>query len=154
MADEINGRDLGRVIGVSPGHVTKLTQRGVLQKTPSGRYALGASVQAFIQHERDRAKPSPVEAARARVQNAKAAREERREAQARGELVEIETGSQLLREICAMFVSELDGLPARLTRDRSELKRIAVECGDLRERIWRKLRAGIAEIEQELAKPQ
>ncbi len=122
----VSAAELGLVLGVSDRWVRDLTKQGVLSKSGRGRYRLGESVRAHLAHRLETEVGGAVrkidakqdyERERARKLKLQNDREE-------GLLVPIEDASAALDQIVGVINSDLAGVPARITDDVAERRRI------------------------------
>ncbi len=122
----VSAAALGAVLGVTERWVRELTKQGVLRRSGRGRYPLGASVRAHLAHRletevggaiRKNDPKQDFERERARKFKLQNDREE-------GLLVPVEDASAALDQIVGVIKTDLAGIPARLTGDVAERRRI------------------------------
>lgn len=125
--EEISVKFLAQVLGVTERWVQQLEKQGVLTKTGRGRYDLAASVQAYIafkvESEVARVTPevtSPGE--RVKVERARKLQLENDERERR--LVQMPDAVAALDAIVGPLRADLSGVPARVTDDVAERRRI------------------------------
>jgi len=130
----VSAAEVGELFGLTPRRVQQLVGEGVLPKPPKrGRYELHATVRAYVQHLQARIEQGeggPVTAIEtARLRAAQAEERERRNAEARGELVSLEETQQAIAEVLAALVQSLSTLKARKAEElaaESDPRRVVV----------------------------
>lgn len=104
-----SAQELGALVGISSRSVRELAERGVIQRSPAGRYDLAASVAAYCAHLREMAAArgggSSLTQERERAARERADQLALKNAQTRRELVPAAevaaTWSQILRDVRA-----------------------------------------------------
>lgn len=114
-----------QLIMVTPRWVQKLTKDGWIPKSERGRYSLIGVVQGYINFLKDEARRASKSAADSRVRDARAREIELRVARQQADLIPYAEHVAILDEILGHIRAEMEGAPARITRDlgiRDELK--------------------------------
>lgn len=122
-----------QLIMVTPRWVQKLAKDGWIPKAERGRYSLIGVVQGYINFLKDEARRASKSAADSRVRDARAREIELRVARQQADLIAYAEHVAILDEIIGHIRAEMDGAPARITRDltvRQELQGIIHDCLD------------------------
>ncbi|WP_409560204.1 hypothetical protein [Hyphomicrobium sp. MC8b] len=125
--DEVSVTDLGKVLGVGERWVQQLDAQGILTKSARGRYPLAASVQAYTQFkvESEVARAIPEETSAGERVKAERARKLKLENDERELLlVAMPEALTALDVIVGPLKAGLAGVPARVTDDIAERRRI------------------------------
>ncbi|WP_024275975.1 hypothetical protein [Hyphomicrobium sp. 802] len=125
--DEVSVTDLGKVLGVGERWVQQLDAQGILTKSARGRYPLAASVQAYtlfkVESEVARAIPEETSAGeRVKAERARKLKLENDERELL--LVAMPEALTALDVIVGPLKAGLAGVPARVTDDIAERRRI------------------------------
>ena len=145
----VNGEVIASFLGLSLERVRQLAEAGVIPRQAKGKFPLRPCVLAYCNWTRDEARKTNKSAASSRVQDRRTrlldiqiAREEQR-------LIETDEAIAVVDEIVATFRGELQGLPARVTRDAGlrssmehEIDRICGTVANLLEERGNALRQG------------
>lgn len=124
--DTITLAGLRRLTGAEPCEIESLIASGAIP-TPEGReqvVPMIEAVQSYLAHLRDTARTASASAAMARARDARAEASELALAVSRRDLIpdgEAETAADFL---CGVIVEKIGGLPARVTRDLCDRRRI------------------------------
>ena len=121
--DELSGTEAAALLNMSPRHLNRLAREGWFEKNAAGKYVAMDIVHDYARFRDDREKQMTRLAGDNRVRDARARDIEIRTAER--EKVLIRTGAcfEIIDEVVGMLRSELDGLPARLTRDQKERRK-------------------------------
>ncbi|HRD76830.1 MAG TPA: hypothetical protein PK264_12995 [Hyphomicrobiaceae bacterium] len=127
VREEISVKRLAEVIGVGERWLQQLETQGVIAKTRHGRYLLAESVQAYIKFKVDsevaRVTPSETNAGeRVKEERARKLKLENDEKELR--LVQTPDAVAALDAIVGPLVADLAGVPAKVTSDVAERRRI------------------------------
>ena len=145
---EVDQTTIGKILGLTPRWIRQLTAENVIKKNGRGKYPVAASVQAYVawvKAAQQRAAPSD---AKERLLQARAKSIELQNAEREHRLVDTEEAIGALDEIVGIFRSEMDGLPARLTRDLDERKIVEQAVDAIGHRAADKLEQRAAELRQ------
>ena len=143
---EVDQTTLGKILGLTPRWVRQLTTDGVIRSNGRGKYSVAASVQGYVawtKAAQQRAAPSD---AKERLLEARAKSIELQNAEREHRLVDTEECIAVLDEIVGTYRTELDGLPARLTRDLDDRKQIASVVDAISNRVCDKFEQRAAEL--------
>jgi phage terminase Nu1 subunit (DNA packaging protein) len=119
----VNPTALSKHLGVSRQYVEKLARDGVIERRPEGFDQDQARLQ-YLAWLRDPHRRSARAEADAELRRLKTLALQLKIEQEQGQLVEHSAMTEIIDEICGLVRSELAGLPARLTRDLQERRRI------------------------------
>lgn len=137
---------LAELFGVTTRQTRNLLEGAKVKPLSRGSWPLAAAVRAVLGHAREAREPDALAAARARVLNAKAQAQEIALARQERELIPIEDANFVMDELVATVRGELDGLPARITRDIELRRKIEAELHAAQKRMVAKLKDAAAEI--------
>jgi phage terminase Nu1 subunit (DNA packaging protein) len=145
---EVVSEIVGEILGLTGRRVRQLTEEGVMAKNGRGKYPVLASIKAYIkwlQAAQQRNAPSDAREAvlHERARSLRLQNDEREH-----RLVDTEEVIAVLDEIVGIFRSEMDGLPARLTRDLDERKIVQEAVDAIGHRAADKLEQRAAELRQ------
>ena len=113
---EVGPEVLARALSVTPRHIPRLANAGVVKRLPSGGYDLVESVRAYVEKmDTDRkAKSGTYEAAKLKEKEAKARLAQLEADEREGKLLELSLVQQTCGNICTAFTNRLanfgDGL--------------------------------------------
>lgn len=117
IAGAISLADAAKLVGRSKQWVNTLEREGWVKKEGRGLYRLTELVQGYARYLTEQRKSASKNAAQTRLQEARAAAIEQRTARDEHLLIDTNEAIAVLDEIIGGLRSELDGLPARWTRD-------------------------------------
>ena len=132
---EVSGKTLASVLGLTDRWVRNLEKQGVFSRVGRGQYDLTSCVPAYIEW---RVKAEAAKAAQPsgdRVRDARAAEIERRMAREDRDIIALDEAMAAFEDATGAFVQTLSGLPARITRNQGERRRIEVICDGERQRL-------------------
>ena len=135
----VSVEQLGLVLMVTGVWVRKLCRMGYIPAPVKGKVPLIAGVQGYIKSLKDEDRRSSKSAADNRVRDARAREIELRMAREEAELVPIDEAQALIQGYVGAVVSRLNGLPAQITRDINERRRIEAIVDAIREEMDEKL---------------
>ncbi|EAV44224.1 hypothetical protein SIAM614_03660 [Roseibium aggregatum IAM 12614] len=131
---------LAEILEVTDRQARNLLSDAGVKPTSRGKWPFAMSVRSILQHARKSREDSELSKAKAREINARARRHELSMAKAERELIPLEDFEVAFDEVLAAMRSEFVGLPARLTRDRTERTRFNGEVHASMARIAAKLK--------------
>lgn len=115
---------VAKLLQISDEWVRRLTAMGYLPKVARGRYNLVAAVQGYIRFLKEAEQKASKSAAENRVRDARAAEIERRMAREDREIVDLDEAMGCLEDISGLMLATLNSLPAMITRNPTERRRI------------------------------
>lgn len=130
-----------RLLMVTGDRVRQLIKSGYIERTGHGKTTLVSAVQGYIKslkdsHARDMRRNSQADA---RIREARAKTAELAAAAATREVIPQEDAVLAIEMLVSLFTQELDGLGARVTRDRALRGAIDGEAQEIRARLDRAL---------------
>ena len=123
---EVGPEVLARALSVTPRHIPRLANAGVVKRLPSGGYDLVESVRAYVEKmDTDRkAKTGTYEAAKLKEKEAKARLAQLEADEREGKLLELSLVQQTCGNICTAFANRLsnfgDGIAGILHQQNSD----------------------------------
>lgn len=142
---EINGGELAAIVGKSPRWIRRLTTDGILTKVDRGKYILGDSIQAYVEHiqggkEEDN-KPRYIDhkTEHERIKSEKAALEL---AQMRGELHDAGDVEAVMADMLTAFRQKILGIPSKLAPQLVEID----DVGTVKSRLTKELHEALSEL--------
>lgn len=132
MADQqdtglITLEQAGRLLMVGTEWVRRLIKEGYIPRPKPGRTTIVGAVQGYIKYLKDAHARTSKTAADSRVRDARAAEIELRNAERRRELIPVEDATAAMDFLVAEVREQLNGLPARVTRDLDLRRKIEAE---------------------------
>jgi hypothetical protein len=124
--------------GRSTQWVHQLTKGGFIAKEAHGSYTLVSLVRGVIAYYDDLQTKSSKTASASRATDARTREVELRIKERSRELIQIEDAKAEIAEWTSAFRAELQGLPARFTRDMTERRRLEQEIDGALERLSRR----------------
>lgn len=145
-AESVSSRELAAILRVTPRRIEQLVAEGLVVRIDRGRYDLVESVGRYCDSLRQTA-----ETATSTTANELAAERLKtirlRNAERERQLITLEESKTVVERMIGMFVSSLGGLPARISQDQRERRRIETITDQLRQELSDQFRA----IRNELA---
>lgn len=135
QAGTITTAQAARLLMVTEAWVRKLTRDGTIAKAARDRYNLVAVVQGYIRFLKDEERRSSKSAADNRVRDARAAEIERRMAREDRDLIMLDEAMAAYDFATGLYLTSISGLPARMTRNASERRRLEAICDGERQRL-------------------
>ncbi|MCK0206842.1 hypothetical protein MWN33_02220 [Starkeya koreensis] len=135
-ADEISN-----LLGCTARRARQIAAEANIRPAGRGAFPVALVVQAALAAARRERGGSDESRARAEFAKTRTAEIAQRRAERARELIPVEDAIAAVEHVVAVAVSELVGLPARLSRDRAERRRIDDECRGVRSRIAKRLAA-------------
>lgn len=129
MADEAQSGSItvaqaAKLLMISEDWVWRLAKKGYFTRVSPGRYNLVAVVQGYIRYLKDDERRSSKSAADSRVRDARAAEIERRMAREDRDLIMLDEAIEAYDFATGLFLESISGLPARMTRNAGERRRL------------------------------
>lgn len=129
----------GRLLMVSAEWVRRLINDGYIEKVAPGRVTIVGAVQGYIRYLKDEERKNTKTASASRAQDARAAEIELRIAERKRELIPLEDAIAAIDHVVGRVNDELGGLPARVTRDIEQRRKIETEVDEAKTRIAKSL---------------
>jgi hypothetical protein len=135
QAGTISTAQAARLLMVTEDWVRQLSRNGYIAKAARDRYNLVTAVQGYIRFLKDEERRSSKNAADSRVRDARAAEIERRMAREDRKLIMLDEAMDAYDFATGLYLQSLSGLPARMTRNASERRRLDTICDGERQRL-------------------
>lgn len=124
-----------RLVMLSNERIRQLVKDGYIPKPAKNSYPLVGVVQGYIRFLRDEDRRSSKTAAESGLKAARQREVEVRTAERERKLIDVTEHSDIVDELCGLFISGLASLPARVTRDVSMRRKVETECDAIRNDI-------------------
>ncbi len=135
IPDEVGTGEMASILGITTRRLGQLVMEGVLEKRGRGSFNVAESVQAFVDFkvraEVSRLAPSAANRLQERKEQLLAMRISRDERT----LIDLSEATDAVDAVVGTFLETLSILPARISRDPTERKRIETICDAERQRI-------------------
>ncbi len=128
-------KQVALLLMISEERVRQLAKMGFIPRAGGGRYNLVAAVQGYIKFLKDEERRTSKSASESRVKDARAAEIERRMAREDRKIIALEEAVWAADKMSGEFLRSISGLPARITRNPSERRRIESICDSERTRL-------------------
>jgi hypothetical protein len=119
------------VLKLTQPRLAQLEQQGFIARTSPGRWRLVDLVQGYVKFLKEETKRRTGTASLSRVQEARALEIEQRTARNSARTIELEDAVGLVDSVIGGIRADLNGLPARCTRDLDERVKLEVEINDV-----------------------
>ncbi|MEL4069581.1 hypothetical protein WKW50_05475 [Ochrobactrum sp. GPK 3] len=133
--DMITASAAAALLGVTTQWLRMLAANGYVPKAVRGKYPIVAVVQGYVKSLKDDDKRSNKSSSENRVRDARAAEIERRIAREDRKLIVLDEALTAFDEATGHFLQSLSGLPAAITRNLNERRRIETICDAERSRL-------------------
>ncbi|MBO6755739.1 MAG: hypothetical protein JJ902_05400 [Roseibium sp.] len=124
IPEQVGSAELARLLGVTTRRLNQLVDEGVIAKEGRGKFPVHQNVKAFIafklRTEFEKAAPSALE----RVQERREQLLARKLARDDRDTITLSEAIDVLDDVVGRFLQSLSGLPARISRDINERRRI------------------------------
>lgn len=138
----------GRLLKLTPERIRQLMKDGYIPRDKPGRVSLVGAVQGYVQFLKDLASKTTKTAADSRVRDARAQEIEMRNAERMRKLIPVEDASAALDHLLGVVNEQLNGLPARITRDLEQRRKIEAEVNAAKEKIAKALATSADVVEK------
>lgn len=125
----------GRLLMIGPDRVRQLVKAGYITKVKPNHTTIVSAVQGYIRFLKDEDRKDTQKGAAARATDARTREIELRIAERKRDLIPQEDAKAVVAQLTAMVKAEFTGLPARMTRDMAERRRLENEIDASFERI-------------------
>lgn len=133
--DLITASAAASLLGVTTQWLRMLAADGHIPKAVRGKYPIGAVVQGYVKSLKEDDKRSNKNSSENRVRDARAAEIERRMARDDRKLIALDEALTAFDEATGHFLQSLSGIPAAITRNLNERRRIETICDAERSRL-------------------
>lgn len=131
----VNTEQAARLLMIGGERVRQLAKEGWIARIERDRYHLVDVVQGYLRYRNSEDRRASKTGADARVREARAEEINLRVGQRSGNLMEHAEHVAMIHELCGMVRAELGGLPARITRELVERRKIEQAIYELLERL-------------------
>lgn len=135
QSDLITFEVAGRLLMIGPERVRQLVKAGYITRPKNGYTTIVSAVQGYIRFLKDEDRKDTKKGAASRATDARTREIELRIAERQRDLIPQEDARAVVAQIAAMMKAEFVGLPARLSRDVAERRRMEQEIDASFERI-------------------
>lgn len=135
-----------KLIMLSGERIRQLVKAGYIPKASRNMYPLVGLVQGHIRYMRDEERRSSKSAAESGLKAARQKEVELRIAERSGDLINVNEHSDIVDELCGLFLSGLASLPARATRDVALRRKIEIECDAIRTELAARAASRAADV--------
>lgn len=131
----INKAMVAMLLNVSQPRVAAMTSEGILHQSSRGRWKLIDAVHHYIAFCKQETKSKTKGASETRVRDARAAEIELRMARTDREIIPIAEALATIDGVTGDYLQSISSLPARITREQNERRRIEAICDEERARL-------------------
>lgn len=126
---------VAEVLNLTAGRVRAMTTEGVIAQSGRGRWKLLETIHRYVVFVKDENKHRSKGAAESRVRDARAAEIELRMARTDREIIPIAEALATIDGVTGDYLQSISSLPARITREQNERRRIEAICDEERLRL-------------------
>ena len=112
------------LIRVTPRRVRQLSSEGWIKKDGRGQYTVRGVVHGYLDFQDDQIRRAQKNATENRIRDARMREIELRTAREEGELIPTEEAVAYTQAVVGELISRMNGLPAQITRDLDERRKI------------------------------
>lgn len=123
-AGTVSTESLAKLLMLSTDRIRQLSRAGHIPRAGHGRFVLVAAVQGYIRFLKDDEHRSSRSAAADELRRQKALEIERRMAREDRKIVDLDESMAVLEHIIGLVLATLNSLPAQITRNPTERRRI------------------------------
>jgi hypothetical protein len=123
-AGTVSTESLAKLLMLSTDRIRQLARAGHIPRAGHGRFNLVAAVQGYVKFLKDDDHRASRSAAADELRRQKASEIERRMAREDRKIIDLDEAVGCLDDICGLMLSTLNSLPAMITRNPSERRRI------------------------------
>lgn len=127
--------DIGRLLGVSGRRVRQVAAEARVAAAGRGQYPTLQTIRAFVDAARRDRADTGERAARTSVMRARAREIELRTAREEGELIPADEAVAYVQTVVGAMISRLNGLPAQVTRNLDDRRRIEAAIDGIRSEV-------------------
>lgn len=134
-AGTVSTESLAKLLMLSTDRIRQLARAGHIPRAGHGRYPLVGAVQGYFRFRNAAAERTKNDNSRAALQIAKAEEIERRMAREDAKLVDMREALECYDRMTVMFIEMIESLPALITKDPTELRRITTITDSVVQRL-------------------
>ncbi len=151
LPDEVPIEDFARLIGVTPRTIRNYVADGTVASGSRGKVKLAASVQGIVAAAKVAKPDSQLDRARARALDARTKAQEIKLAREQGDLIPYDEAEALVEDLVGLFVSHIESVPPRFTRDMKIRLELEKTVFDVRNSFVEAIEKRREELEKEIA---
>ncbi len=137
---------LSKLLMMTGERVRQLVKMGKMPKAKKNTYHLVSCVQGYIRFLKDEEKDKTKAAAESGLKKARQREVELRIAEREKTVIDLAEHFAVVEELCGLFVSSMNGLPARVTRDIPLRRKIEIDLDEIRRQIVARAEQRSAEL--------
>lgn len=126
----VSAEALAHILELTPIYIVELARKGVIVRDGRGDYPLAQAVRSYVNFLRSENRRPSNRASAQRLQEARAREIELRMARDERQLILTEEAIGFVDEVLGYFKAEMDGLPARVSRDLAIRRKIEQELDE------------------------
>jgi hypothetical protein len=134
-AGNVTLEEAGAAMGITAPWVLHLISEGYIERHSLGGVSLIQAQAGYIRWLKDEDRRSSKSAAESGLKAARQREVEVRTAERERRLIDVTEHSDIVDELCGLFIAGLASLPARVTRDVSLRRKVESECDAIRNDI-------------------
>jgi hypothetical protein len=146
LPEFVSAGQLAQLLGLTTGRLRQFVSDGTLARTADGRYPLAASMQAIMARKEAAAIAARSDSSLERRRAALARKAELEAARLDGKLISMVDAQDVLNIALGGLVSEMDGLPAQVTRDMQVRRKIEAAVDGAFDRARQRIADEIARL--------
>ena len=131
----VDAATVAALLNLTIGRVRALTTQLHIKTAGRGRWKLIDVIMAYVAFIKEENKNRSKGAAESRVRDARAAEIELRMARADREVIALPEALSVVDDITGIYLQSMSSLPARITREQNERRRIEAICDEERLRV-------------------
>ena len=152
IPDEVSIDDFAKLVGVTQRTVRNYVQEGTVTSGGRGKVLLNPSIRNLIDAAKVARPDSQLDKARARALDARTRAQEIKTAREEGRLMEFDEAMALVEDLTGLFVSAIESVPARFTRDMKVRLNLEKVVFDVREEVSKEMAKRADELRNEVTK--
>ena len=135
MPDAVIQKDLAKILGLTDRRVRDMVSEGILERTGRSEFPIAENVKRYLDYKVrlavEAAAPPAADGLRLKREEQLAIRIGREDRQ----LITLQEAIETVDAVVGHFMQTIAGLPARLTRDVGERKRIEAQLDEIRQQL-------------------
>lgn len=137
IPEACQSQDMAKILGITPRRLNQLALEGVLVPQSRGVFPIAENVKRFMEYRVSLAADSAAPSTQDRLNEQRLKSLQIKQAKEDGRLITVQEALNAFDEATGRFLQCLSGLPARITRDVAERRRIEKIIDAERERLAR-----------------
>jgi hypothetical protein len=136
------------LVEIGEDRLAQIEQAGFIKRAGRNRWSTSRTLAGLVEFYRNENRRGPKSAADARWRAARARELEVRTAERERKLMRTDEAMEALEDITGVFLTELSGLPASVTRDLALRRKIEERIFEMRNRISNRLEAQARSLQE------